>query len=222
MIYLILYLAVGAILLLVINISHQLSKHSESNPALELTKIAQGVTKSLCRTRINSWDNLTDIVVVPLLGMTIILAGWPVLLLMLAKEKLFPYKVMSIPEKVFSVANADLQCQMAVEEIEQNEHVNDPMGTAPDLPFGYLNAAWSQFKSNLEPQDSVWSFAAQWTTHLGCREIREGYVVVRGDNIGPHFLKSLRMIRYEVNDEQDSGLENPDNVLPPFLRPKKR
>jgi hypothetical protein len=214
-IYLTWYLAIGIAVLLVVFISHRLSTKSELSLIREILDGIQSKNKT-------RGDRLIDIVMFPLTAILAIVA-WPIAVYFKAQGIRSSHKRKADEEaKKFSIARVNLMRQMAVEEIEQREHVTDPLGAVPDLPFGYLNAAWSQFKSNLEPQDSVWSFAAQWTTHLGCREIREGYVVVRGDNIGPHFLKSLLMIRYEVNDEQDSGLENPDNVLPPFLRPKKR
>lgn len=209
MIYLIWYLVVGVVVLSVMYISHQLSTHPESNPALELTKIARELTNSLDHARKFWRDNPLDNVVVPLLGMILILASWPVFLLMLAKDKLFPYK--PIPERIFSVTEADLIRQMTVEEIEQQEHVTDPMGAVPDIPFGYLNAAWSRFKANLAPQDLIWSFTAQWTTNGGGREIREGYVIVRGVNIGPHFLNSLR----KLEDVEPPGAPVLD--IPTFL-----
>jgi len=152
-----------------------------------------------------------DNVVLPLLAMILILAGWPVVLLVVIKRKLFPYK--PIPEKIFSVAKPDLMRQMTVDEIEQHEHVSDPLGAAPNLPFGYLNAAWLQFKGNLMPQDLVWSFTAQWETSWGRGEIREGYVIVRGDNIGPHFLSSLCHLEYE----EVSGSPILDMAMPSLI-----
>ena len=77
---------------------------------------------------------------------------------------------------------------MTVEEIEIAEAVSDPLGAVPPLPFGHLNAAWSRFKSGLVQGDTIWRFAAQWDGEWGTPEIREGYVIARGDGFGPYFL----------------------------------
>lgn len=207
MIYLIWYLAVGMVILLVVYISHRLPLNHESGREQELIKLTHELMASLDHTRKTWRDDLLDKIVLPLLAASLILAAWPAVLLMLVKNKLFPYKEKLLPEREFSVARDDLIRQMTIEEIEQQEHVADPMRAVPDIPFGHLNAAWVKFKANLEQQDSVWSFAAQWTPDWGRKEIREGYVILRGDNVGQYFLKSLR----ELEHVKVSGiaLDNP-------------
>lgn len=224
MIYLIWYLAVGIVVLLVLFISHRLQSDREQ----KLIKLTHELITSLDHTRKTWRDDLFDKIVLPLLAAFLIPAAWPVVLLMLLKIKLFPYKEELLPEREFHklspskeeplpergvhelfpyvaellpergffVHREDLIRQMTIEEIEQQEHVADPMRAVPDLPFGHLNAAWVEFKANLEQQDSVWSFAAQWAPDWGRKEIREGYVILRGDNVGQYFLKSLRELEY--------------------------
>lgn len=212
MIYLIWYLAVGIVVLLVVYISRRLSLNHGSDREQELIKLTHELIASLDHTRKTWRDDLLDKVVFPLLAGFLILAAWPVVLLMLVKNKLFPCKAEKLlPEREFSVARDDLIRQMTIEEIEQQEHVADPMRAVPDLPFGHLNAAWVEFKANFEQQDSVWLFSAQWTPDWGRREIREGYVILRNDNVGQHFLKSLR----ELEDEDVSGIALD---IPTFLK----
>jgi len=211
MIYLIWYLAVGIVVLLVVYISHRLSLNHGSDREQELIKLTHELMASLDHTRKTWRDDLLDKIVLPLLAGFLILAAWPAVLLMLVKNRLFPSEVKLLPEREFSVAMDDLIRQMTIKEIEQQEQVADPMGAVPDLPFGHLNAAWMEFMANLEQQDSVWSFAAQWTTDWGRREIREGYVILRNDNVGQHFLKSLR----ELEDEEVSGIALD---IPTFLK----
>lgn len=229
MIYLIWYLAVGMVILLVVYISHRLSLNHESDREQELINLTHELMASLDHTRKTWRDDLLDKIVLPLLAASLILAAWPLALLMLVKNKLFPYKEEEellperefhklspykeelLPEREFSVARDDLTRQMTIEEIEQQEQVADPMRAVPDLPFGHLNAAWVEFKANLEQQDSIWSFAAQWNPDWGRKEIREGYVILRGDNVGQYFLKSL----CELEDEEESGIA-PD--IPTFLK----
>lgn len=169
MIYLIWYLAVGIIVLLVVYISHRLPLNHESDREQELIKLTHELMDSLDHTRKTWRDDLLDKIVVPLLAASLILAAWPAVLLMLVKNKLFPSEVKLLPDRKFSVASGDLIRQMTIEEIEQQEQVVDPMRAVPDLPFGHLNAAWVEFKANLEQQDSVWSFAAHWTPDWGAQ-----------------------------------------------------
>lgn len=212
MIYLIWYLAVGIVVLLVVYISHRLSLNHGSDREQELIKLTHELMASLDHTRKTWRDDLLDKVVFPLLAGFLILAAWPVVLLMLVKNKLFSCNEEKLlPERGFSVARDDLIRQMTIEEIEQQEQVADPMRAVPDLPFGHLNAAWVEFKANLEQQDSIWSFAAQWNPDWGRKEIREGYVILRGDNVGQYFLKSLR----ELEDEEASGIALD---IPTFLK----
>lgn len=208
MIYLTWYLAIGVVILLVVYLSHRLSTNPEIKRTRELANIDREIKASIPRTKKTWRESLLDEFVLPLLAWIAILTAWPVALFMLAKDKLFPSEPdepESIPEKIFSVARENLIRQMTVDEIEQQERVTDPMGAVPDLPFGHLNTAWSQFKNNLLPHDSIWSFAAQWTNEWERIEIREGYVVVRGNNIGSHILKSLRVLREEKFHAQNSG-----------------
>ena len=77
---------------------------------------------------------------------------------------------------------------IAVAHIEDRETVVDPLGAVPQCPFGHLNAAWKNFLSGLQPQDVIWSFRSNWETTWGRKELRAGYVAVRGEVIGTHFL----------------------------------
>ncbi len=186
MIYLTGYLAIGVVVLLVMFISAWLSGMREW-PKWE-TEIEWA--------DLDWWGKLKISAVLPLLVIFVITA-WPVVLYLRAQDILASRKAKADKEadeeaRKFSITKADLVRQMAVEEIEQQERVTDPMGAVPDLPFGYLNAAWSQFKGSLEPDDSIWAFSSQYQNDWGGEEIREGYVIVRGDRIGPHFLNSLR------------------------------
>ncbi len=71
----------------------------------------------------------------------------------------------------------------------RNTHfVKDPLNAVPDLPFGHLNAAWTDFVSK-RPADAVlWSFAYDWTSECGTLFSRRGYVWVLGDALSPWML----------------------------------
>lgn len=206
MIYLIWYLTIGVVYFPVMIISSRLStKHESSFVRMILDNFQSERTRR---------DKLIYLVMFPLTT-SLFAVAWPVAIYFQV-HGIYSSRKRKAEEEAqkFSVARVNLVRQMTVEEIEQHEHVTDPMGAVPDLPFGYLNAAWSQFKSNLLPHDSIWSFSAQWTASWGSRQIREGYVIVRADNIGPHFLTSLRWLKEEVV----SGIEAPILDIPAFLK----
>ena len=126
--------------------------------------------------------------------LTIVL--WPLVVLEKIIGKLLVKKKsveLEIESKIFSVTRENFMQLLTVEKIEQQERVFDPLGAVPDLPFGHLNTAWLKFKSHMVPYDDIWSFVAENTMDAGRVEIREGYVIVRAEKIGPHFLSKWRI-----------------------------
>ena len=66
-----------------------------------------------------------------------------------------------------------------VEQVQALHRVIDPMGAVPDLPFGHLNHRWVAFMASLQPDDEIWSFR---TTRLPMDDefsASNGYVIVR-------------------------------------------
>lgn len=179
--YLIWYLAIGAVLLLVILISHVLSTKSESG-------FTRGMKSAIHPERETLHYELLENVVVPLLAAMLVLVFWPAAIYMKANEILLAKKNLTPEKKIGSVLKDDLVRQMTVDEIELQERVIDPMGAVPDIPFGHLNTTWLRFKGNMEPQDSIWTFSARRTSDWERREILEGYVIVRADVIGATFF----------------------------------
>lgn len=99
--------------------------------------------------------------------------------------------------KEFAVTLDHLLKRLTLDEIEKTEVVSDSLGAAPRLPFGHLNQAWEDFKQSILDGDQLWSFSAPWTTGWGQEEVRDGYVVLRGETIGPHFLTLWLILRKE-------------------------
>lgn len=212
--YLFWYLSIGVVVLLVVLILPWLSV----GPRLPKSNFRLAVINGVIRFVNQTWtDILQDVIVIPVAVIFIIVA-WPVAIIMQVMDILSAYKEKAEEEKKkFSISKVNLMRPMTVEEIEQQERVTDPMGAVPDLPFGHLNTAWSQFKNNLMHQDSIWAFSVQWTNEWRRIEIHEGYVIVRADNIGPHFLKSLRKLGEGKTHVQESGVEAPILDIPAFL-----
>lgn len=121
-------------------------------------------------------------------------------------------------EPEFAVTRNDLQTQLSLQEIEQLEMVFDPLGAAPNVPFGHLNAAWKKFCEDMESHDSLWSFTAQWASAWGSKDIRQGYVIVRGEEIGAHFITVWKDIDEDADQETANGKKTGGFDIPAWLR----
>lgn len=100
-------------------------------------------------------------------------------------------------ERIFAPSKEDLVSSFTVEEIELHEIVQDPLGGAPRLPFGHLNAAWSKFLAELPAGAQLWSYAVVWENRWRTQEQREGYVAIVADGIGPFF----ETVNYRLEDQ---------------------
>ena len=64
-------------------------------------------------------------------------------------------------------------CQLSL--VEQSNLVDDPLGAVPALPFGHLNALWSDFVLKKPDAAELWSFACVWENRYGRKDQRQGY-----------------------------------------------
>jgi hypothetical protein len=60
--------------------------------------------------------------------------------------------------KVFVMKEEALIREMTVAEIEQANRVMDPLGAAPNLPFGHLHEVWVEFRDGLGVGETVHLF----------------------------------------------------------------
>jgi hypothetical protein len=212
MIYLYWYLGIGAVVLILMVAFHHLSKKQDDNSLNDVLADLKSERKSL-------WFRLLNNVLVPALGGTLIVPFWPVLVFLKVKELVFDEPDRgTIDEPEFAVTREDLQTQLSLQEIEQMEMVFDPLGAAPNLPFGHLNTAWKKFCEGMEPHDSLWSFTAPWTSAWGSKDIRQGYAIVRGEELGPHFITIWKDIEKDADQETDSGKKSDGFNIPAWLR----
>lgn len=113
---------------------------------------------------------------------------WPILIALNIKEHYEKKKVKEEDEKSkFHVELKDLIQKFDREEIESKEIVHDPLNAVPQLPFGHLHKTWLTFCEQLETEDALWSFSADWKSRWGSKEQIEGYVAVRKGAIGRYF-----------------------------------
>lgn len=196
MIYLYWYLGFGAVVFVVVLGAHLLTKRKESDSLRDILDAMDPDREKLSYRILHNF-------VVPLLACVAVVVGWPIAIFMKVKDMLGmnPYSGASVGEqREFSVSSDDLQERLSVEEIEARERVIDPLGAVPALPFGHLNSAWKTFLEGMGPDDAVWSFSANWN-RWGCKELRDGYVIVRGDIVGAHFQTVWKDVEEEVETE---------------------
>lgn len=201
MIYLYWYLGIGVAVLAVVFGAHQLTKKDEPESLRDLLDAVNPDRKKLSYRILNN-------VVAPVLAAVAVVVVWPAALYMKGKE-IFGKKSESAldEEHEFAVERTHLQERLTVLQIEAREVVADPLGAVPDLPFGHLNAAWKTFVEEVGADDELWSFTAPWQTKWGRKEIRTGYVVVRGGVPASHFLTMWK----EIEDEPESD----QGAIPP-------
>ena len=211
MIYLYWYLGIGAVVLIAMVAFHKLTQRKDDNSLSDMLADLRAERKSL-RFRL-----LNDVLGPALVG-TLVVPFWPVLVFFKVKEIIFGEPARGpVDEPEFAVTRDDLQTQLGLQEIEQLEMVFDPMGAAPNVPFGHLNAAWKKFCEGLEPSDSLWSFTAPWTSAWGSKDIRQGYVIVRGEEIGAHFITVWKDIEEDTDQVTVSGKKDGFDI-PAWLR----
>jgi hypothetical protein len=131
------------------------------------------------------WDWVVEEVVMPLFVFGWIVICWPLFAYWKVKELT---SGRNAPNPVFAVERAHLLEQVSVKEVEARETVFDPLGAAPNRPFGHLHAAWRAFVDRRTDGDELWSFSADWRPGWGNLERRAGYVLVRQGEPGEHFL----------------------------------
>jgi hypothetical protein len=195
-IYLYWYLGIGAAVLAVVFGAHRLTKKDEPESLHDLLDAVNPDRKKLSYRILNN-------VVAPVLAAVAVVVVWPAALYMKGKEIFGKKSVSALDEEgEFAVERSHLQERLTVLQIEAREAVTDPLGAVPDLPFGHLNAAWKTFAEGVGADDELWSFTAPWQTTWGRREIRTGYVVVRGGVPAAHFLSMWKEIEDEPVDGQ--------------------
>ena len=196
MIYLYWYLGIGAAVLAVVFGAHRLTKKDEPESLHDLLDAVNPDRKKLSYRILNN-------VVAPVLAAVAVVVVWPAALYMKGKEIFGKKSVSALDEEgEFAVERSHLQKRLTVLQIEARELVTDPLGAVPDLPFGHLNAAWKTFAEGVGADDELWSFTAPWQTTWGRREVRTGYVVVRGGVPAAHFLSMWKEIEDEPVDGQ--------------------
>lgn len=181
----VLYLAIGLPVALILYITRL--PETESLKRMKKTlAIAHGIQET--------WgDQLINKVLGPMLAAAFVIVAWPIVIYLRWKNAThFKKMEEALVEEEFHVQPNDLLAQMSIREIELLEMVSDPLGAAPNLPFGHLNPVWGKLKSAIRAGDEIWTFSTRWESKFFNAEIREGYAIVRSLGVGECFVASIK------------------------------
>jgi hypothetical protein len=125
----------------------------------------------------------------------IILVAWPVFVAWVSYDKYKEYRDMLERRKPqFFCKNEYLIKKISAIEAEQDSLVIDPLGMAPSIPFGHLNAAWREFLAKIEGSDEMWLYeipkgSITGKDHNRATSLMKGYAHVRRKKIIGEFVR---------------------------------
>lgn len=94
-------------------------------------------------------------------------------------------------EEAFRVQPGDLLEVVQLDDVERCEQVDDPLNSAPKLPFGHRNHQWRRFLITAPTGCEIWKFRSRRPSELGWIEVRSGYVHFDGEDIGDFVLTAV-------------------------------
>ena len=134
MTYLYGYLLIGAVFFAVVYGRHRLRTGNQPESLVDVLE-----AKNPNRNRLSY--RLMNHVLVPVVGITLVIAAWPVAVFFMVKERLDKKGTSdSGLEREFAVERQHLLARLSVAEVEAREVVVDPLQAVPELPFGHI---WS-------------------------------------------------------------------------------
>ena len=131
--------------------------------------------------------------VAPVLSAAAMVLLWPIgLLVQLQYKAEQRARARREEADTFKLKATDLVERMSLADIAQREMVHDPLGAAPQVPFGHAHAAWQKFTEALQPGDEIWRFSAHRTLSWGPQEHRRGYAIQRNGQVGAYFMTACK------------------------------
>ena len=192
MIYLYAYLSVGVVVWLALLLENQLS----GSARLAGTSV---ILDALHPERKTRRYRILARLVAPVLSAVGVVLLWPFGLAMKLQDMAAQRARIKREEAdTFKLKAADLVERMSLADIAQREMVHDPLGAAPQVPFGHANAAWKKFTEAVLPGDEIWRFSAQRTLSWGPLEHRRGYAIKRQRQVGAYFMTHMKRTSAEV------------------------
>ena len=182
MVYLYAYLSAGAVVWLALLLENRLS----GSARLAGTSV---ILDALHPERKTRRYRILSRLVAPVLSAIGVVLLWPFGLAMKLQDMVAQRARIKREEAdTFKLKASDLVEHMSLADIAQREMVNDPLGAAPQVPFGHAHAAWQKFIDGLQPGDEIWRFSAQRTLSWGPQEHRRGYAIKRQGQVGAYFI----------------------------------
>lgn len=186
MIWLYSYLAIGFVFLIGLTVWAQLDRENRTYSLFDGMDLPQQPEESFI-----PW--LLFGLGVPVVLFFLVVPGWPYFLVARIRESNAARRREKLVEPYcFSVKPEHLEEELTVAEVERRERVDDPLGGAPSLPFGHLNADWRCFLTKLDAGDELWSFEAAHEGDQGPIAFRTGYVIVRDGKCRDFFLSWIQ------------------------------
>jgi hypothetical protein len=96
--------------------------------------------------------------------LTLVWPTIPFIYLWASREKGRLYAVKEDPEEQFTIKSKHLLRTVNAASVEAQSMVSDPLGRAPQQPFGHLNDAWIALLSKIQDGDQLWyaEVPARW------------------------------------------------------------
>jgi hypothetical protein len=190
LLYLQIYFGAGLVVCLAVVISHVWLKRGQSDSLAD-------ALKTLNPSRQRFWYRVVEDVVVPGLAFILVWLVWPVAI---------GFKFFEIHQKKEAAANSErlakakafvlkeeaLIREMTVAEIEEANMVRDPLGAAPNLPFGHLHAVWVEFREELRPEETLHLFESVGPNAFR-KQLFWGYAVFREGRIDRFMTAGWRL-----------------------------
>ena len=174
--YLIAYLAVGVLALMGIGIDAHMRRRASSSDWSQVS--------DLVRRANQQWPEVVlERLIVPAIAGVAIIIAWPLAVAFAMhfyrRTNKDEARAISLEPAEFTVKPSDLIERLTIETIEVMQIVHDPLLAAPQIPFGHLNRAWLDFRSQIQPADEVWSFRVRWGNFQRPKAVRQGYAALR-------------------------------------------
>jgi hypothetical protein len=182
MVYLYAYLSAGVVVWLALLLENRLS----GSARLAGTSV---ILDALHPERKTRRYRILSRLVAPVLSAVGVVLLWPFGLAMKLQDMAAQRALVKREEAdTFKLKATDLVERVSLADIAQREMVHDPLGAAPEVPFGHAHAAWQKFIEALQPGDEIWLFSSQRTLSWGPLEHRRGYAIKRQGQISRHFI----------------------------------
>jgi len=175
------YLCIGVAVTGLFFVDHLRKRRTESEWMKE-------VRDTLYPERKKFWYRFTNNILAPVLAGLAMTVLWPVALCLQVTEYLKQKRSTDLSKPGLQVGLDHLLEKVTVDEVIARETVADPLGGAPAVPFGHLNACWEEFVSGLSLEDELWTFRSESLGRILDQEPAAGYALVRGEVVLRYML----------------------------------